>query len=149
MNIHVKSTPTPSGPGHAGRKTVLAVVGGFGVVGAALFGVSLRDDGGSSSTAVGPAPAVTGPASDLRNAAQPSSVLYLVGSDEEATYLRAAQEDADRIRAAGGELLLRETVVVVRSEAEADVIRSAVVEAESIRFAIGEPPFEQTVIDLR
>jgi hypothetical protein len=135
-----------------GRHFVLgAAIGGLMIAGAATA-LWARGNGGPSSTPRDEtAFTVTGgvATSSFRNTPPPPSTVYLVGSEDEAAYLRAAMADSDSIRAAAGLAPLNETVVVVSSEAEADMIRAGVTDASTIRQSTGEPSFDQTVVDLR
>ncbi len=149
MKNYATSAPTAPRIGHPGRNTVLAVVGGLGVAGATLLVLSIPDGGGSSPPIVEPASAVAVPAPGFRPAAPPPSTLYLVGSEEEAIFLRAAQQEADVIRVTTGERAFNDTVVVVGSDADAELVRAGIRDAEAISLAVGEPPFEQSVVDRR
>lgn len=146
------STPTMPAGNRFGRHFVLgAAIGGLMIAGVATA-LWARDNGDSSSTPrVENAFSVTGgvATSSFRNTPPPPSTVYLVGSEEEATYLRAAMADSDSIRAATGLAPLGETVVVVSSDADADMIRAGVTDASTIRQMTGEPLFDETVVDLR
>jgi hypothetical protein len=99
-----------------GLLLALAVAAGIG-------GRYLTQEHSAGRTAAPPASVVTTP---QLVPADPASVftVYVVGSQDHATTLEARLEDANRIRHAAGESLLRYAVVVVGPEDADTVLRA-------------------------
>ena len=153
MAINTTSTPTmPGAPRRLGRNALLATLGGTIILAAVAAGAVVVTRSDSSAPAAPPVavaaaqPSFTNVGASASSADAPHTV-YVVGSEEQATLIRAGISDSDSIRMAVGEPPLLESVVVAASDDEAATALQAINEANVIRATNGLAAY--TVVDLR
>ena len=151
MNMNsTTSTPMSASPsGRFGRKVLVAAAGSV-VLASAVAG-SFMARGNSNESA---APAVhaavqqsTQPVSFSHTAGYTPHTVYIVGSQEQATQITVALDDANRIRSNVGESPLMDEVFVAESDASAASVASAETDANAILVvAYG---VENRIVDVR
>lgn len=171
MNAHAVSTQVLSGTfKHGAGRIILLALGS--VVAAVVAAVAVRPSSGGDSSAAATSAAllraaqaqhdalIDGTAAQFpagsafavsRPVTRPDEpgyrTTYIVGTEGQAAALAVAINDANTIRAASGESVVFDTVLLVRSDAAAASALEAIADGNRTLVGLGEP--EERVVDLR
>jgi hypothetical protein len=173
MNPHAVSTQVLSGTfKHGAGRIILVALGSAVVAAAVVAAVAVRPSSGSDSSAGATNAALLGaaqaqhdaliegtaaqfPAGSAFAVSRPATwpdepghrTTYFVGTEAQAAALAVAINDANTIRAASGESVVLDTVLLVRSDGEAAAALGAIADGNRTLVALGEP--EEHIVDLR